>query len=159
VDEIRKRHEHDDFVRIHGHRDASGDFDWDGWADDLHCDRATLLARLTALEAECETLKTENAKLDHKLAEYEWKLHEATDSLAVVRAECTALEADNAALKAEVAEARAKATVVIPRAAISIAKMVDEYTRQCWNEKGLADFAFVVERRLRRFLPTSEKRK
>jgi hypothetical protein len=42
----------------------------------------------------------------------------------------------------------------VSRAAMSLAKMVDEYTHRGWNEKGLADFAHIVERRLKRFVPT-----
>lgn len=41
----------------------------------------------------------------------------------------------------------------VKRAAMSIAKMVDEYTGRCWNEKGLAEFAHITERRLKRFVP------
>lgn len=42
-------------------------------------------------------------------------------------------------------------TIDIKRAAASIAKMVDEFTARGWNDEGRANFATIVERRLRRF--------
>jgi hypothetical protein len=42
-------------------------------------------------------------------------------------------------------------SIDIKRAAASIAKMVDEFTERGWNNEGLANFATIVERRLRRF--------
>jgi len=45
----------------------------------------------------------------------------------------------------------------VKRAALSIAKMVDEYTQRGWNEEGLANFALIVECRLRRFRLAARK--
>lgn len=42
-------------------------------------------------------------------------------------------------------------TIDLRRAALSIAKMVDEYTQRGWNEEGLTNFALIVEKRLKRF--------
>lgn len=44
----------------------------------------------------------------------------------------------------------------VSRAAMSIAKMVDEYTARRWNDEGLGNFARIVERRLRRFIRPSQ---
>jgi hypothetical protein len=40
----------------------------------------------------------------------------------------------------------------VSRASASIAEMVDEYTGRCWNDEGRANFALIVEQRLKRFL-------
>lgn len=42
-------------------------------------------------------------------------------------------------------------TIDVKRAAASIAKMVDEFTERGWNDEGRANFATIVEHRLRRF--------
>lgn len=41
----------------------------------------------------------------------------------------------------------------LDKAAASIARMVDEYTKRGWSDEGRADFAKVVKRRLSRFWP------
>jgi hypothetical protein len=48
---------------------------------------------------------------------------------------------------------RSKSAENIDKCALSVASMVDEWTQRGWNEQGLAEFAGLVKRRLRRFWP------
>jgi hypothetical protein len=97
VDEIRKRHEKDAAtLKPEDYGIFYGD-----WEEQLQADRATLLARLTALEAESIHFRElYNAEI--------LRGNEMVERAVKAENELVDLEAENAALKAEVAEARAR---------------------------------------------------